>query len=48
MGKNIRCILEKANKGQSSRVAVYLVSQGILQGIAVIAMPVFSRLLMTE
>lgn len=48
MGKNIRCILEKANKGQSSRVVVYMVSQCILQGIAVIAMHVFSHLLTTE
>ena len=44
----IKKLLGKLNKGQSSRVIIYMVSQVILQGIAVIAMPVFTRMLTTE
>lgn len=43
-GKRIREI----EKGQSGRVVVYMVSQFILQGISVISMPLFTRLLTTE
>lgn len=45
---DIRNFVKKIDKGQSSRVVIYMLSQIVLQGIAVIAMPLFTRLLTTE
>lgn len=44
----LKRLLTKLDKGQSSRVLIYMMSQIVLQGIAVIAMPLFTRLLTTE
>ena len=44
----IRNFVKKIDKGQSSRVVIYMLSQIVLQGIAVIAMPLFTRLLTTD
>lgn len=48
MKEILKSIIAKMNKGQSSRVLIYMMSQIVLQGIAVIAMPLFTRLLTTE
>lgn len=48
MRQQIKANIHKIDKGQSGRVVIYMASQIILQGIAVVAMPLFTRLLTTD